>query len=310
MAAKKKTVKELSDMVENLVEKIKHLEEKVKKMSYLEEKIKHLEENVKRSNKGFESFKSNEVQKSIKCSKCNCIFETKRLLRNHMKDKHSDINCDTCGITFDEQWKYEKHLAKEHDKEKTFDCETCDESFFTKWRLKKHERSHDEPNIKFCHYYNNFKKCPYKEIGCKFRHVESEQCKYQKECKNRLCQFRHQRDSTTWKCKEINWEGKSCQFKTMIELRMKNHMLGGHGIGNSFQCDHCEYQDCDRGLLRKHVEKDHAQKYETCGRNCSDRLYEDNTFKCINCETTQCIVCSQSENSEICWGCENLLRGE
>ena len=84
-------------------------------------------------------------------------------------------------------------------------------------------------------------------------------------------------------------------------------MLGEHGIGDNFDCDYCDFQVSDKGLLRNHIEKDHQTKYETCGGNCSDRMYDENTFKCVNCETLLCIVCAQSDNRELCWGCENLL---
>ena len=166
MATKKKTVSELNKIVENLEEKVKHLEEEVKNMKKLEEKLKHLEENIKifksHSNKESESLGSKRVQESVKCRKCDCNFKTTKLLRDHMKSNHmSVIKCNACDITFDAHWKLEKHLSKEHNKEKTFDCEVCDQSFYTNWRLKKHTQSHDEHDIKYCHYFNNSKKCPY-----------------------------------------------------------------------------------------------------------------------------------------------------
>ena len=80
-------------------------------------------------------------------------------------------------------------------------------------------QSHDEPNVKFCHYFNNSKKCPFKEFGCKFRHTKSDQCKYQENCKNKLCQYRHQKDPSTWRCTELNWEGELCRFETTFEVR-------------------------------------------------------------------------------------------
>ena len=59
--------------------------------------------------------------------------------------------------------------------------------------------------------------------------------------------------------------------------------------------------------LRKHIEQDHETKYETCGGYCSDIMYKENSFKCVNCEILLFIVCSQSDNNELCWGCDNLL---
>ena len=88
---------------------------------------------------------------------------------------------------------------------------------------------------------------------------------------------------------------------------MKNHMLGEHGIGDFITCDQCIFQSSERSSLRNHIEKDHQTKYETCGVNCSDRMYEENTFKCMNCDSILCKICSQSDNIELCWGCDNLL---
>ena len=49
----------------------------------------------------------------------------------------------------------------------------------------------------------------------------------------------------------MNWEGKSCRFETKFEVRLKNHSLGEHGIGEKFNCDHCEFKVADRDLLEK-----------------------------------------------------------
>ena len=173
MATKRKTIKDLNDIVETFEVKIKHLEEKVKKMEKLEEKIIDLEDYVKKLRRypGQEN----------KTSKRKMVQE---------KRKCKDIKCSECEMDFEEQWKFEKHLANEHGNEKSFNCKICDESFYTKWRLEQHTRSHNKPK-KFCHYFNNFKKCPYKDLGCKFRRAQSEQCRFQDNCSNRLCQYRH-----------------------------------------------------------------------------------------------------------------------
>ena len=312
MVTKKKTVSDLNIIVERLQDKVEHLAQKVKNMEALEKKVKHLEDELKqyKSNTGkeSESVDRKKVQERVKCSKCEGLFTTKKMLKDHMKAYHvRDINCSDCDLTFDEQWKFEKHLSTEHGKEKTFDCDHCDESFYTMWRLKKHEQSHDNHKVKFCHYFNNSKKCPYEEFGCKFRHADSEQCRFQKNCRNKLCQFKHQKENSTWTCNELNWESKVCKFKTSFEVRMKNHMLGEHGIGDYFTCDNCDFQVGDRGMLRQHIEDQHKVEYEMCGGNCSDRLYKENTFKCDNCKSILCIVCALSDNSELCWGCLNLL---
>ena len=44
---------------------------------------------------------------------------------------------------------------------------------------------------KYCHYYNNGKLCPYFEVGCMFKHEESEKCNFDKQCRFTLCQYKH-----------------------------------------------------------------------------------------------------------------------
>ena len=55
----------------------------------------------------------------------------------------------------------------------TYNCTLCDKTFHRKWRLAKHELAHNSLNVKFCHYFNNGKDCPYEEIGCMFKHEPS-----------------------------------------------------------------------------------------------------------------------------------------
>ena len=70
-------------------------------------------------------------------------------------------------------------------------CEICDKEFFQEWRFKRHMNLHYSSVKRFCHFYNNQKKCPYEELGCKFAHQISPDCKFRENCKNRLCQFTH-----------------------------------------------------------------------------------------------------------------------
>ena len=153
MVAKKKTVGDLENIVESLQDKVEHLVLKVKNIEALEKKIKHLEDelNEYKSNTGKESEcdKSKKVQARAKCSKCEGMFATKKMLKDHMKAYHfRDINCSDWDSTYDEQWKFEKHISTEHGKEKTFDCDNCDKSFYTMWRLRKHEQCHDNQKYK------------------------------------------------------------------------------------------------------------------------------------------------------------------
>ena len=99
---------------------------------------------------------------------------------------------------------------------------------------------------------------------------------------------------------------------TSQELRFKNHMLAEHEVGEEFYCDDCEYTAKDRNDLKGHVESDHVIEYKMCGGNCTDRMYEENSFMCGKCDHVLCIICSKTEinensvldaDSSYCWTC-------
>ena len=67
-----------------------------------------------------------------------------------------------------------------------------------KWRMEKHTSDH-RVDIKFCHYFNNDKPCPYDKVGCKFKHETAPECRFNLKCTFKLCQFTH----TTKKGEEV-----------------------------------------------------------------------------------------------------------
>ena len=67
-----------------------------------------------------------------------------------------------------------------------------------KWRIEKHTSDH-RVEIKFCHYYNSDKPCPYDKVGCKFKHENAPECRFNLKCTFKLCQFTH----TTKKGEEV-----------------------------------------------------------------------------------------------------------
>ena len=202
---KKKTVKELTEIIEELEKRIKKLEEKddfkiqgtndfdINSLAKMEDvnklekklgdaaiKIESLATNV---NEYVLNEKDETKLKTFKCKKCGLRFSSKDILDDHLKKDHPRKNrCNDCEDCFDESWKFEEHL-KEHGKEKVFHCDKCDDTFYTEWRLGKHQTGHEAEVLKFCHYFNNFKKCPYEEYGCKFEHKESMKCRFKKKMK-------------------------------------------------------------------------------------------------------------------------------
>ena len=133
---------------------------------------------------------------SNECTECGKVFENKTYLRQHVKRRHSiPVTCEICGESFDNSCKLEKHL-KNHSEASVFSCSTCGKTFYMRWRLNKHMALHNETDLKHCHYYNNRKDCPFEDIGCKFAHKFSEECKFSSKCREYLCPFQHQERSS------------------------------------------------------------------------------------------------------------------
>ena len=151
-----------------------------------------------------------------------------------MKEKHKKfIKCRKCDETFDETFQLENHM-KEHEVQ-TFKCEVCEKSFYIKWRLEKHKTMHQQSDVKFCHYFNNEKLCPFEEIGCMFRHAKAEPCKFKNSCKSYLCQFQHPQEvnDDTLNEEEVqsneNSSGKfKCEFICEVENDLDDHLNDIH----------------------------------------------------------------------------------
>ena len=206
MAKKFKTVRELNLEVELLSERIRKLEEKdvtinldedtKNKIGELERLLKANDENIKKNDillvqaqsKLGESIKAK--SDSYKCKECGKEVENKNILVKHIKKGHPKmLHCANCDETFQESWRLELHM-KSHGNLSPFKCDLCERKFYSHWRMKKHKASHNELK-KCCHYFNNAKICPYEEVGCKFKHEDSENCKFDKKCNFKLCQFKH-----------------------------------------------------------------------------------------------------------------------
>ena len=48
--------------------------------------------------------------------------------------------------------------------------------------------------------------------------------------------------------------GDNCEFESRVELRLNNHMLAEHEIGEQFSCDECDFGVVERSEMMKHVE--------------------------------------------------------
>ena len=182
-----KTVKLLQETVKMLLDKVEMLE------GTLEDcKLKIKAQNEKTSVKIDDTERNLEGFKFVilNCKKCDATFKSMKELKLHINHEHpSCFKCKVCDNSFNKRCSLEVHM-KTHDLEKEFKCELCDKEFFLGWRLRRHVNGHDNVK-KFCHFYNNQNECPYEELGCKFEHQISPDCKFKENCTFRLCQFAH-----------------------------------------------------------------------------------------------------------------------
>jgi hypothetical protein len=210
---KRKSVKELNAELELLAERVKKLEEKdaSEVPDKVHEKLNGIEEIVKSYDKKIGDLErellqarhNNNVEKDndskgIDGEVCDKTLIVGPSLKEQIKTRHSKTyECEFCDDTFTESWKMEEHL-EHHGNERPFKCSICDKGFFMKWRMEKHTSDHGV-DMKFCHYYNSDKPCPYDKVGCKFKHENAPECRFNLKCTFKLCQFTH----TTKKGEEV-----------------------------------------------------------------------------------------------------------
>jgi len=202
---KKKSVKELNAEFELLAERVKKLEEKdaSEDPGKVQEKLNGIEEILKSYDKKigdldrelFQARHDNNIEKGkdskrIDGEVCNKTLKDKPNLMEHIKPMHpKTYECENCDETFTESWKMEEHL-EHHGNERPFKCSICEKGFYMKWRMEKHTSDH-RVDIKFCHYFNSDKPCPYDKVGCRFKHETAPECRFNLKCTFKLCQFTH-----------------------------------------------------------------------------------------------------------------------
>ena len=204
------------------------------------------------------------MTKNVK--KCSKIFRNKSASKGHLvKDHEIKFTCKYCSETFDESVKFEVHLNS-HQECTKFKCGECDKEFNLKWRLKKHKTLHQNDNIPSCHYYNNSKNCPFDEIGCKFLHKDSRQCKFNKTCTRNLCQYKHDNDNiiSTDKPKDnVKENDKSnddevSEYDYEFETDEEDESDDDVYLQCNFYCDQCDASEKSEKELLMHQKKVHG----------------------------------------------------
>ena len=251
--AKVKTTKELTDEVNNLknenkipAEKVKELDEivkdVVKRLTHPDEQLNRLQE-------------VQNVTIAFKCNNCDQTLHSKKELKEHRKDHHKqEIKCKYCDEIFTENWEMEIHM-KNHVEAKKFKCDKCSKEFHLEWRLKKHLQIHLNKDGRKCHYFNNFKTCPFEVIGCQFLHEASEKCYYLSKCSNKLCQFQHNLNQNV---EEDQQSGKG------FTIVRKKQVL--------YKCGKCDFRSHDVEVVRSHTTENHKGNKEKVNDDNGDTL--------------------------------------
>ena len=202
------------------MQEINILKVKAEEVDSLKKRLEDLEmkfNSEKAKNENVMSIKT--LEKKVQCKKCQKAFHSEEDLRRHDNSKHCKrpIICNSCEKTFSKSSDLEDHLEEEHKVEKSFSCEECNMQFMLKWRLNKHMSIHKDKgvNIRFCHYFNNFKPCPFEKLGCMFKHETAPSCNFKDKCSNILCQFQHTKEAYK-KCD-------NCEFSETRSEKLKNH---------------------------------------------------------------------------------------
>ena len=276
---KKKTVKELNEIVDTIDKRIDALEKilkgaklfesvdgeavlkknhiieeevEIKKKIYtVEQNIEEIEAKIKVLG---EKLMVKDVAKKIKCNICEFESVEEDEIKKHKVLKHGRTKkCNVCNEQFNQNWQLEEHLVL-HQTEKAYKCDECDKSFYLEWRMNKHKEGHASIDLKFCHYFNNNKHCPYENIACKFQHKDSPKCKYNENCRNKLCQYKHDTE-------EPNNDDLKETIETEPEIAYMNTTLEDEEDEKEwkFACQYCTYSNVDEDIFDEHMKEVHNQ---------------------------------------------------
>ena len=247
---KKQTIRSLSEEVDLLKEQLKemdYLKQKVmemekdhaSEMTLMKKEIKELEGILKNLVVNKEPPVNNSDENSlIKCRKCGEIFGCKKKLRKHLIEKHPrKIECKSCDAIFAQNFELEVHMKTEHKQTPEYNCEVCNKKFILRWRLEKHRNNHADHDKKKCHYFNNYKSCPFEQIGCMFAHEVSGMCKFDRICLNRLCSYQHSN------LKNPPIENDRQEFEDTEEKK--------------FECEYCDFKMDSYNEFLDHINTNH-----------------------------------------------------
>ena len=187
------------------------------------------------------------VHKSyLKCPKCNSFLSNTDSLKKHLKNKHVEIQCESCDYVTEDRAYFKIHQKKVHAVE--LQCESCDFVTEDKGVFKIHQKKVHTVKPYVCPYYGcekTFKSLEYKQIHFTRAH-------FQKECPE--CH------------KMMSWG------------YLKRHLANAHNkLSKDFSCYKCGKGFYEKFMLEQHEEVEHkGQRFRCRYPECkNDQEYRD-----------------------------------
>ena len=175
------------------------------------------------------------VNKTFKCEKCDYQANSSKLLNEHIKEIHVELEdeliedivycCGKCKFESNSNATLSEHLKENHGR---FPCQDCNETFESNNMLSKHMEKEHKTNIcQICNFYSN--------------NVE--------EMKQHVIALHN---------KMIKCDG--CKFEATSRKALKEHMNEEHTKTNKFSCDSCRYESIIENNLLEHQKNKHDNK--------------------------------------------------
>ena len=101
--------------------------------------------NTKRGLSRHKREKHSNMRAMHNCPECGSVFKNKRSIIRHQKEKHSNTmeihTCPECGKTFGRKYTLQLHQESLHLKRK-WPCQFCDRVFTNRWNMDHHAKAH------------------------------------------------------------------------------------------------------------------------------------------------------------------------
>ena len=291
-SALRKEIKELKEVVKNLVDNIQNIKkDTTKEMNQLKNETKSLKKDFKECMEVLykETYEKNRIETTLKVLQEN--IEAEKELKNFSKEtvesntKEKDIESDgNMSVDEEDGWKRQKRTIrnKMRGQRSDFKCNICSISFKMEDELLKHIGMNHGNERK--RYLFNCENCEFK--------ADTEN-----EIKKHLFQ-EHESESVRDQCMhesnkqhQLEYNCNKCEYESQIENEFKKHVQQKH-VDQKFSCNKCDKEYNTMAKLRRHDWRSHRQiECNICGKSIESRQEiknhrqtEHKMFKTVFCK--------------------------